>query len=59
MTNIPISAVMELFPKLPVKRPVIVIVTCVVSFLVSLPFTCPVRIPVMFDKEKVKVIHVV
>ncbi|CAF1234216.1 unnamed protein product [Adineta ricciae] len=41
MTNIPISAVMELFPRLPVKRPVIVIITCVVSFLVSLPFTCP------------------
>ncbi|CAF1116579.1 unnamed protein product [Adineta ricciae] len=59
MTNIPISAVMELFPRLPVKRPVIVIITCVVSFLVSLPFTCPVRIRVMFDDEKVKVIYFV
>jgi len=32
---------MELFPKFRVKRPIAVIITCVISYLISLPFTCP------------------
>ena len=38
----PITAIMEYFPSLRTKRAYIVIVTCAVCYLVSLPFTCPV-----------------
>jgi hypothetical protein len=35
---------MELFPRYRIKRSYAVIITCTVSFLISLPFTCPVCI---------------
>ncbi|CAF1682399.1 unnamed protein product, partial [Adineta ricciae] len=40
LTDVPITSLTELFPKLRTKRYLAVIVTCTVSYLVSLPFTC-------------------
>ncbi|CAF1607791.1 unnamed protein product, partial [Didymodactylos carnosus] len=41
LTDVPITSLCEFFPALSRKRPYVVIVTCIVSFLISLPFTCP------------------
>lgn len=43
LTDVPITSLVELFPRLRSKRSLAVVITCVVSFLISLPFTCPVR----------------
>ncbi|CAF1391258.1 unnamed protein product [Adineta steineri] len=41
LTDVPITSIIELFPRFRSKRPHAVVITCVVSFLISLPFTCP------------------
>ena len=43
MTDVPITSITELFPRFRNKRPLAVLITCSLSFLISLPFTCPVR----------------
>lgn len=43
-TDVPVTAIMEYFPRLQKKRAYIVIITCIVCYVVSLPFTCPVNI---------------
>ncbi|CAF3030397.1 unnamed protein product [Rotaria sp. Silwood2] len=41
LTDVPITSIFELFPKLKSNRQSAVIITCIISFLISLPFTCP------------------
>ncbi|CAF1588884.1 unnamed protein product, partial [Didymodactylos carnosus] len=41
LTDVPITSLCELYPRLANKRPYAVIFTCLVSYLISLPFTCP------------------
>ncbi|CAF2456317.1 unnamed protein product [Rotaria sp. Silwood2] len=48
LTDVPITSKAELFPTFRSKRPYAVVLTCTVSFLVSLPFTCPGEI-YLFD----------
>ncbi|CAF1230667.1 unnamed protein product [Adineta steineri] len=40
-TDVTITALMEFFPRYAKKRWLLVIITCIVFFLVSLPFACP------------------
>ncbi|CAF4351068.1 unnamed protein product, partial [Adineta steineri] len=40
-TDVTITALMEFFPRYAKKRWLLVIITCIVYFLVSLPFACP------------------
>ncbi|CAF3615158.1 unnamed protein product [Rotaria socialis] len=49
LTDVPITSILELFPRFKSQRELTVIITCVVSFLISLPFTCPVRIEVFLN----------
>ncbi|CAF1493281.1 unnamed protein product [Adineta steineri] len=41
LTDVPITSLLELFPRFKSKRSLAVILTCICSFLISLPFTCP------------------
>ncbi|CAF4584974.1 unnamed protein product, partial [Rotaria socialis] len=47
--NVPITSILELFPRFKFQRELAVIITGVVLFLISLPFTCPVRIEVVLN----------
>ncbi|CAF3041340.1 unnamed protein product [Rotaria socialis] len=41
LTDVPITSLVELFPRLKKKRPIAVVITCVISYLISITFTCP------------------
>ncbi|CAF1020255.1 unnamed protein product [Rotaria sordida] len=41
LTDVPITSILELFPRFKSNRQLTVIITCTISFLISLPFTCP------------------
>ncbi|CAM4833277.1 unnamed protein product [Rotaria magnacalcarata] len=41
LTDVPITSLVELFPRLKKQRPIAVVITCVVSYLISITFTCP------------------
>ncbi|CAF3552794.1 unnamed protein product [Rotaria sp. Silwood1] len=41
LTDVPITSILELFPRFKSNRQSAVIITCIISFLISLPFTCP------------------
>jgi len=41
LTDVPITSLTELFPRFRSKRPLAVVITCAISYLISLPFTCP------------------
>ncbi|CAF3654294.1 unnamed protein product [Rotaria socialis] len=49
LTDVPITSILELFPRFKFQRELAVIITGVVLFLISLPFTCPVRIEVVLN----------
>ncbi|CAF1036240.1 unnamed protein product [Rotaria sordida] len=42
-TDVPITSIVELFPRLRRNRPYAVVITCVLSYLISLTFACPHR----------------
>ncbi|CAF1258043.1 unnamed protein product [Rotaria sordida] len=40
-TDVPITALMEFFPSYAKRRSLLVVITCTIYYLVSLPFACP------------------
>ncbi|CAF1573385.1 unnamed protein product [Didymodactylos carnosus] len=41
LTDVPVTSLCELYPRLKNKRSYVAITTCVTAYFVSLPFTCP------------------
>ncbi|CAF3280628.1 unnamed protein product [Rotaria socialis] len=40
-TDVPVTAIMEYIPALQKRRSLVVVVTCALCYVISLPFTCP------------------